>query len=195
MNDNQHMGVAERATLRQVLRDWRVPAQQAAVILRHAVSGPGAVGLVPADAERGVGIMVNEVQDPKLARLFGWRARLEDEQFARRWQTDPVPRAHVILCPHAPEAIWAYHLVVRRPVKLERTYLLLFSKHAPILSFLEQSGSVIWLVPETVAVREWAREGLGTADELVACALPVGAVQAPLPGLEMALEHVGYRAR
>ena len=80
-----------------------------------------------------------------------------------------------------------------RPVKLTRTFLLLVSKHARILSLLLEPGAVIWLVPQTVAMREWAREGVGTAYDLLSHALRVGRVEARPRGLEEALEHVGHR--
>lgn len=79
-----------------------------------------------------------------------------------------------------------------RPVKLTRTFLLLVSKHARILSLLFEPGSVICLVPQAVAIREWAKEGAGTADELLDHMLPVGQVEIPPRGLEQALEHVRF---
>jgi hypothetical protein len=66
------------------------------------------------------------------------------------------------------------------------------SKHARILSLLLEPGAVIWLVPESVALREWAKEGAGAAYDLLRHALPVGTVDAPPRGLERALEHVGF---
>jgi len=99
----------------------------------------------------------------------------------------------VLLCPHAPEAICAYQVSVLRPVKLTRTFILLVSKHARILAVLREPGAVIWLVPQSVAMREWAREGAGTAYDLLRHALPVGTVETPPRGLERALSHVGFR--
>lgn len=192
MRANEPISKPERNQLRRVLNQWRVPPRQAEEILRHAVFGPGALGLDSDQMERGVAIMVDERRDSELAGLFDWRARLGDEAFAAEWETNPAPHAHVLLCPHAPEAIYAYTVRAIRPAELTRTYLLLVSKHARILSFLRQPGATIWLVPQTVALREWAKEGLGIAYEVYSRALPVGVVDAPPAGLDSALEHVGY---
>ncbi|MGO9499246.1 MAG: hypothetical protein ACLQA5_21425 [Solirubrobacteraceae bacterium] len=192
MSPPKLMTKTERETVRKVLRQWRVPSRQIDAVLRHGVFGPGATGLVSDEIEPGVAIMVDEARDQELAALFDWRAGLGDEGFAARWETNPAPHAHVLLCPHAPEAIYTYQVSVRRPVKLTRTFLLLVSKHAPILSLLLEPGAVIWLVPQWVAIREWAREGTGSAGDLLAHALPVGRVDTTPHGLEQALEHVGY---
>jgi hypothetical protein len=189
------MTAYERDTMRRTFSQWHVPPRQAEEILRHAVFGPGALGLRSEQMEPGVAIMVNERRDPQLASLFRWRDQVGDEQVAAQWRIDPVARAHVVMCPHAPEAVWAYHVTVLGPIALTRTYLLLVSKHAHVLSLLRESDSVVWLVQQSVAMREWAREGLGTAYDLLSHALPVGLVTAPPRGLEQALEHVGFRER
>ncbi len=157
--------------------------------------GPGALGLTSHDMEPAVAIMVDETRDPTLARLFRWRAELGGEEFADLWLTEPTPRAHVVICPHAPEALWTYQVNMLRPLELQRSYLLLVSKHAHVLSLLLKPGSVVWLMPQWVAISEWAREGLGTAHDLLAHALPVGQVTAPPAGLEAALAHVGCPTR
>ncbi len=195
MSAREPMSREERSRLRKVLCRWRVPPTQVEAMLDHAVFGPGALGLDSEQMEPGVAIMVDETRDPTMARLFRWCAQLRDEQFAAQWQTKPTARAHVLMCPFAPEALWAYRVEVLRPVKLERTYLLLVSKHAHVLSLLLKPGSIVWLVPQMVAMREWAREGLGTAYDLLSRALPVGRVTEPPRGLEQTLEHVGSLAR
>jgi len=145
--------------------------------------------------ERGVAIMVDERRDPELARLFEWRARLDDEAFAAEWETNPFPHAHVLLCPHAQEAIYAYRVSVIRPVTLTRTYLLLVSRQARILSLLREPGATVWLIPQGLAWRERAKEGAGTAYDVYSRALPIGVVPTPPSGLDLALEHVGYCER
>ena len=75
---------------------------------------------------------------------------------------------------------------------MTRTFLLALSKTAHILTFLREPGATIWLVPQTVAMREWAKEGLGVFEDLYSRALPVGIVTAPPAGLEAALAHVGF---
>jgi hypothetical protein len=192
MSATELMTRTERTTVRKALGQWHVPRRQIDAVLRHGVFGPGASGLVFEKVEPGVAIRVDEARDRQLARLFEWRAGLDDDQFADQWETNPGPHAHVLLCPHAPEAIYAYQVSVLRPVRLTRAFLLLVSKHARILSLLLQPGAVIWLVPQTIAIRERAKEGAGTADGLLDHALPVGQVETPPRGLQLALEHVGY---
>ena len=186
------MTKTEREAVRKALGQWHVPPRQIDAVLRHGVFGPGASGLVSEEIEPGVAIRVDEARDRQLAKVFEWRARLGDEEFVAHWATNPAPHAHVLLCPHAPEAIYAYQVSVLRPVKLTRTFLLLVSKHARILSLLLEPGAVIWLVPQSIALREWAREGAGTAYDLLRHALPVGTVDTPPRGLMQALEHVGF---
>jgi hypothetical protein len=186
------MTKTEREAVRRALGQWQVPRRQIDAVLRHGVFGPGATGLVSKEIEPGVAILVDEGRDGQLARLFEWRARVGDEEFAASWETNPAPHAHVLLCPHAQEAIYAYQVSVLRPVKLTRTFLLLVSKQAKILALLLEPGAVIWLVPQTIAVREWAREGAGTAHDLLRHALPVGTVDRRPRGLEQALAHVRF---
>lgn len=184
--------IPEREAVSRAPGQSHVPRGQIDAVLRHGVFGPGATGLVSEEIEPGVAIRVDETRDRQLARLFEWRAGLDDEQFAAQWETNPARHAHVLVCPHAPEATYAYQVRVLRPVKLTRTLLLLVSKHARILSLLLEPGAVIWLVPQAIAMREWASEGVGTADDLLAHALPVGQVKTPPRGLEQALGHFGY---
>ena len=47
-------------------------------------------------------------------------------------------------------------------------------------------------MPQAVAWREWAKEGLGAAEDTYPRALPVGVVTRPPAGLEAALAHVGF---
>jgi hypothetical protein len=135
--------------------------------------------------------MVDEGRDPQLERLFDRRAELDDDAFLDEWESG-APHAHTLLCPQAPEALFAFTVRVIRPIALTRTYLLLVSKQARMLSFLRQRGATIWLVPRAVALREWAKEGAGTGYELYSQALPVGLVTAPPVGLGAALGHVGF---
>jgi hypothetical protein len=186
------MSNAERKKLRKHLKQWRLPSKQVDQILRHAVFGPGAVRLDFDQQDRGIGIMVDESRDPELAGLFDWRARLDVNEFAFEWQTNAMPRAYGLLCPDAPEAIYAYNVEVLRPVKLTRTYLLLASKQARILAYLREPGTTIWLVPQAVAWREWAKEGLGTADDVFSRALPVGQVNTRPVHLDTVLRHIGF---
>ena len=99
----------------------------------------------------------------------------------------------VLLCSHAPEALLAYTIAIERPWPVRRTFLLLISTQARVLSWLQEPGTTVWLVPHTVGVREWTKEGAGTANQLWRESLPLGRIQAPHTNLELALEHVGYR--
>lgn len=182
----------ERSELRRELRSWRVPRREIERLLQHAVFGPGATDLVADRIEPRVGIMVDESRDPALARAFARRAELDDDAFLAEWQTGDPPYGRTILCPHAPQALFAYAVSIARPVALTRMFLLALTKTAHILTFLREPGATIWLVPQTVALREWAKEGLGVFEDLYSRALPVGIVTRPPAGLEAALEHVGF---
>jgi hypothetical protein len=181
----------ERNRLRRVLGEWRIPPAIIKQVLRDGVFGPGVLGFEQDEVDRGIAIMIDEGRDPQLARLFDRRAELDDDAFLDEWESG-APHAHTVLCPQAPEALFAFTVRVNRPIALTRTYLLLVSKQARILSFLRQRGATIWLVPHAVAVREWAKEGTGTGYELYSQALPVGLVTAPPVGLGAALGHVGF---
>jgi hypothetical protein len=191
MSKAQLLTKPERNRIRQVLGEWRIPPPVIKEILREGVFGPGVLGFEQDGVDRGVAITVDEGRDPELARLFDRRAELDDDSFLDEWESG-APHAHTLLCPQAPEALFAFTVRVNRPIALTRTYLLLVSKQARILSFLRQRGATIWLVPHAVALREWAKEGAGTGYDLYSQALPVGLVNAPPVGLDAALVHVGF---
>ncbi len=193
MSKAQLLTNPERNKLRQVLGEWRIQPPLIKEVLRDGVFGPGVLGFEQDGIDRGVAIMVDEGRDPQLARLFARRAELDDDAFLDEWESG-APHAHTLLCPQAPEALFAFTVRVNRPIALTRTYLLLVSKQARMLSFLRQRGATIWLVPHVVALREWAKEGTGTGYELYSQALPVGLVTAPPVGLGAALGHVGFSA-
>lgn len=182
----------ERVTVRRELRSWQVRRADVERLLRNAVFGPGATAMLADRIEPGVGIMVDESRDPALARAFARRAELDDDAFLAEWQTGDPPYGRTVLCPHAPQALFAYTVSIASPVAVTRTFLLALSKTAHILTFLREPGATIWLVPQAVASREWAKEGLAVFEDLYSRALPVGIVTRPPAGLEAALEHVGF---
>jgi hypothetical protein len=184
------MSPSERTRIREVLREWAVPRSQIEAILRDGVFGPGTIGTDDEPAP-GIGVMVDERRDPRLGRLFEWRARIGDGEFAAGFRTRP-PHAVIFLCPDAPQALLALTVEVRRPLKLRRTYLLVVAKQPRIIAILRRPGAVAWLVPQALAISEWAKEGAGTPEELYSCALPVGSVTRPPAGLARALAHVGF---
>lgn len=191
MSRAQLLTKPERDKLRQVLGAWRIQPALIKEILRDGVFGPGVLGFDQDGVDGGVAIMVDEGRDPQLAPLFDRRAELDDDAFLDEWESG-APHAHTLLCPPAPEALFALTVRVNRPIALTRTYLLLVRKQARILSLLRQRGATIWLVPHAVALREWAKEGTGTGHELYSQALPVGLVTMPPAGLGAALAHVGW---
>lgn len=184
------MNPSERTRIREVLREWGVPRSQIEAILRDGVFGPGTIGSDD-EPDPGVGIMVDERRDARLARLFEWRARIGDAEFAAGFRTR-APHAVIFLCPHGPQALLAFTIEVLRPLKLRRTYLLLLAKQPRIIAILRRPGAVAWLVPHDTAISEWAKEGAGTPEELYSRALPVGTVTRPPAGLARALAHVGF---
>jgi hypothetical protein len=191
MSRAQLLTKPERNKLRQVLREWRIPPAIIQEVLRDGVFGPGVLAFDQDGIDRGVAIMVDEGRDPELAGLCDRRAELEDDAFLEQWESG-APRAHTLFCPDAPEALFAFTVDVNRPIALTRTYLLLVSKQARMLSVVCQRGATIWLVPHAVALREWAKEGAGTGYDLYSRALPVGLVTTPPAGLAAALGHVGF---
>jgi hypothetical protein len=191
MSKAQLLTKPERKRIQGVLGEWRIPPAIIKEVLRDGVFGPGVLGFEQDGVDRGVAIMVDEDRDPQLARLFDRRAELDDDAFLEEWESG-APHAHTLFCPQAPEALFAFTVRVNRPIALTRTYLLLVSKQARMLSFLRQRDATIWLVPHAVALREWAKEGAGTGYELYSQALPVGLVEMPPAGLGAALRHVGF---
>jgi hypothetical protein len=190
MSGAQLLPKPERNKLRQMLGEWRIHPAIIKEILRDGVFGPGVLGFEQDGVDRGVAIMVDEARDPQLARLFARRAELDDDAFLEEWESG-APHAHTLLCPQAPEALFALTVRVNRPIALTRTYLLIVKQQARVLSFLRERGAAIWLVRHAVALREWAKEGTGTGYDLYSQALPVGLVTTPPAGLGAALAHVG----
>ena len=184
------MHPSERMKVREALLEWGVPRSQIEAILQDGVFGPGTIG-TDAEPDPGVGLMVDEHRDPKLARLFEWRARVENDEFAQRFRAR-APHAAIFLCPHAPQALLAFTIEVRRPVKVRRTYLLVVASQPRTIAILRRPGAGVWLVPHTAAISDWAKEGAGNPWELYSRALPVGSVTRPPMGLARALAHVGY---
>lgn len=194
MSAPELMARLERARLRRILADWGVPPRQLDELLRHAVFGPGGVGLGDEGSECGVGLMIDERRDPELARLFDWRASVDDQTFVTEWESEGEPAtARALLCPHAPEAIYAYTVRVRAPVALTRTFLLWVSRQERIVSLFGRRGMSVWLVREPAEVRERASSGTGPGADRLAPGLPVGIVSRPPAGLEQALIHVRRR--
>jgi hypothetical protein len=191
MSRAQLLTKPERNRIRRVLGEWRIPPAIIKQVLRDGVFGPGVLAFDQEGVDQGVAIMVDEDRDPQLARLFPRRAELDDDAFLDKWESG-APHAHTLFCPEAREALLALTVRVNRPIALTRTYLLFVSKQAKMLSLLRQRGATIWLVPQAVAVREWAKEGAGTGYDLYSQALPVGLVTTPPVGLEAALVHVGF---
>lgn len=182
----------ERLTLERELRSWSVPRRAIRRLFEDAVFGPGATAMFADGIVPGVGIMVDERRDPALAWAFARRAELDDDAFLAEWQTGDPPYGRTVLCPHSPQALFAYTVSIARPVAVTRTFLLALSEAAHVLTFLREPGATIWLVPQAVALREWAKEGLGVFEDLYSRALPVGIVTASPAGLEAALAHVGF---
>ena len=180
----------ERTRIREVLREWGVPRLQIEAILRDGVFGPGTIG-TDDEPDPGVGLMVDERRDPQLGRLFQWRARIGDGEFAAGFSTR-APHAVIFLCPHAPQALLAFTVEVLRPLKLRRTYLLVVAKQPWIIAILRRPGAVAWLVPQATAISDWAKEGADTPEELYSRALSVGSVTRPPAGLARALARVGF---
>lgn len=191
---NPLLSAEERERLTTFLAEWGAPPHVIADTLNDAVFGPGVIALQSDDPALapGVGIIVDDERDRDLAHLFERRALLDDQSFLAQWQAGPHPHTRVLLCPHGPEAMLAYTIEVTRPIKLSRTFLLLISKQAAILSTLQQSGASVWLFPKDIALREGARQGKGSAYDIYSRALPLGAVTAPTTNLDIALKHVGY---
>ena len=177
MSRAQLLTKPERHKLRQVLGQWRIPPAVIREVLRGGVFGPGVLAFDQDGVDRGVAIMVDERRDAQLARLFDRRAELDNDAFLGEFESG-APRAHTLFCPDRPEALFAFTVCVDRPIAPTRTYLLLVSKQARMLSFLCQRGATICLVPHVVALREWAKEGTGTGYDLYSRALPVGLVTA-----------------
>ena len=183
----------ERAKLANTLTNWGVPTQTILDTLDNAAFGPGVIGMQPdqPDSAYAVGILVNEQRDTELAELFDRRRALDDQAFIADWELAPT-RAWALLCPHAPEALLAYNIALNRPFPLRRTFLLLVAKQAHILALLQQPGTSLWLVPHHVAIREWANEGTGTGYDTWGESLPLGLVPAPIPSVQLALQHISH---
>lgn len=182
----------ERTRLRRILGDWGVPPRELDELLRHAVFGPGGSGLGDEGSECGVGLMIDERRDPELARLFDWRASVDALTFVTEWEVEPAT-ARALLCPYAPEAIYAYTVRVRAPVAVTRTFLLWVSRQQRMVSLLGQRGVSVWLVREPGEVRERASCGTWLDPDVLGPGLPVGIVSGPPAGLEQALIHVRRR--
>ena len=183
----------EQSKITDALTSWGVGREVIAETLTDAVFGPGLIGMYPDDPTLsiGVGILVDEHRDPALAGLFHRRRRItNDRAFLKRWRTG-VFHTRLVLCPHAPEALVALGVSIERPRRLRRTYLLLASKGAHVLTYLTQPGAHVWLVPQQVGMREWAREGTGTAYDIWGQSLPLGHIQTPINSIRLALRHVG----
>ena len=191
MSAPELMARLERGRLRRMLGDWGVPPRELSELLEHAVFGPGGSGLGDEGSECGVGLMIDERRDPELAWLFDWRASIDDQTFVTEWEVEPAT-ARALLCPYAPEAIYAYTVRVRAPVALTRTFLLWVSRQQRIVSLFGRRGMSVWLVREPAEVRERASSGIWPDPDRLA-ALPVGIVSRPPAGLEEALIHVRGR--
>ena len=72
--------------------------------------------------------------------------------------------------------------------------MLLVSKQARLLSWLQEPGTAVWLTPKAAGLRAWAREGLSTPQDFYATSLPLAVVREPSMGLGIALRHVGFTA-
>jgi hypothetical protein len=162
--------------------------------LRYAVFGPGVVGVEAqaSKAHHDLAILVDDERDTELARLFDLRRDVDDEAFATGWTLDMPGQILTLASPTAPEALCAYTIEIARPVNLRRTFMLLLSKQAQLLSWLQQPGTTVWLTPKAAGLRAWAREGLSTPEDFYAASLPVAVVQEPSMGLGLALRHVGF---
>jgi hypothetical protein len=182
----------EYRKLSGTLAEWGMPSEQITEILSDAVFGPGVIGMQPERVGLGVGILVEETRDPELSALFEHRRRITDDRaFLANWRLGPV-RIGTVRCPHSPEAIFGYSITIEQPIALSRTFLLLLSKQAHILSWLQHPATSVWLVPHSAGIEAWAKEGAGTAGELWAQCLPLGEIELPSVNLGLALKHVGY---
>jgi hypothetical protein len=72
--------------------------------------------------------------------------------------------------------------------------MLLVSKQARLLSWLQEPGTAVWLTPKAEGLGAWAREGLSTPDDFYATSLPLAVVQQPSIGLGLALRHIELSA-
>ena len=186
----------ERALFAEILSAWGGSPDLVEETLRDAVFGPGVVG-VEAQASKpnhDLAILVDDERDPELARLFNFRRDLDDEVFVAQWRVDVPGQILTLASPSAPEALCAYTVEIARPVNLRRTFMLMVSKQARLLSWLQEPGTAVWLTPKAADLRAWAQEGLGTPDDFYATSLPLAVVQQPSMGVGLALRHVGFTA-
>ena len=59
---------------------------------------------------------------------------------------------------HAPQALLAFTIEVRRPVKVRRTYPLVVASQPRTIAILRRPGAGVWLVPHSAAISDWAKE-------------------------------------
>jgi hypothetical protein len=182
----------ERVTVRRELRSWQVRRGDVERLLRDAVFGPGATAMLAEGIEPGVGIVVDASRDPALERAFDRRAELDDDAFLAEWQIGDRPYGRTVLCPHAPQALFAYTVSIARPVAVTRTFLLALSKTAHILTFLRKPGRRSGSCRRRSRCANGRRRASASLRICNSRALPVGIVTAPPAGLEAALAHVGF---
>jgi hypothetical protein len=187
----------EREQITSTLADWGVERWLSDVLLADATFGPGAIGWP--DNNRGVaaglGILIDPGRDPQIAAVFHRRRKIHDDRkFVASYQTTPTS-AWAILSPEGPEALIGIQAAITKPRHIQRTFLLLGSRNLPLLEPLTKTGSTIWLVPKHIGVREWAREGTGTAYDIWKHSLPLGYITTPMASIQLALHHLHQPAR
>ena len=122
------------------------------------------------------------------------RAERDDQAFLADWKVDRT-HTRVLRAPEAPEALIAYIVFISKPIRLTRTYLLLASKGGRALEWLAQPGTNVWLIPHRLAIREWAKEGLGSSQDIYDRILPIGEVLEPSLAIEAAMTHIDHHQR
>jgi hypothetical protein len=174
----------------EALSSWGMAAADIEDTLRWATFCPGLVDMKSDDPEmpRGLGIIVDETQDEDLARLFGLREQLDDDEFLADWKVSSNSTARVVLDPTGPQALFRYAITIERPERIERRFLFLVHALAPHLPGFQRPGTQLWLMPQSTAAT--ASGALTGAYELISHCLPLGLTQAPLAALDRALAHV-----
>jgi hypothetical protein len=189
------LGPDEHARLAQLLARWGTSPEEIAAVLADASFGPGVISVTAdPDLPPGVGIIIDTDTDQALGALLGWRTRASNEDVAAGVEVSQIA-ATTFLCPDGPEALLAYTIQLSRPWELRRTFLLMLSTRLDIYAALTRPGTTIWLVPHRTAIREWAREDTGTANDVWHESLPIAQTTSDSLAIAHALQHIANTTR